>query len=76
MDLSGFTALLGEKCAAMLLEDARASVVKAMEKDSDKHTPCRNTAVILVVGGKERAFMRPPQDVRRAPGWARGASRP
>lgn len=36
-----------------LLEDARASVVRAIEKDSDKFRTCRNTAVVLVVGGKD-----------------------
>lgn len=36
-----------------LLEDAHRSVLKAMEKDSDKYVECRNTAVILVVGGKD-----------------------
>lgn len=38
---------------ATLLQDARAAVVTAMSKDDAKYRPCRNTAVILVVGGKD-----------------------
>ncbi|MCX6551358.1 MAG: hypothetical protein NTY02_10210 [Acidobacteria bacterium] len=47
------TATFHDSPVKTLIDDALTAVKKGMEKDKDQLRPCRNTAVILVVGGKE-----------------------
>lgn len=42
-----------------LLEDTRAEVVRIMNADSSKYCACRNTVVVMVVGGKDGSNLNP-----------------
>jgi len=42
-----------------LLEDTRAEVIRVMKADSSRSQPCRNTVVVLVLGGTEGGSLDP-----------------
>ena len=60
-----------------LLEDTRSEIVRLINADISVHRPCRNTVVVLVVGGREGGTLDP---VIAAGGFANvvagGASKP